>query len=482
MRLHRLRLTCLLLFALLGVRLFSLSILHGKPLAEQAMAQRTKKVVVQNTRGIIYDRGMRKLTDTQTQATQVAGVPPLYISKRYHNGLLSHVIGYLTADSGGFGVEKAFDELLKDNQPATLSIVKDAKNQPIHEVGYGLTQHPVYEGIKLSIDYYIQALTERAMDEEQINGAAIVVDAESGDILAMASRPNFSQDNIADYLDSKKGELINRALTAYDLGSVFKILVTSAALENGFSHEMLFDCTGSTMIDGMEFVCGRKEGHGHLTLQEGFALSCNSVYYQVGQALGIGPIAEYARAFGFGEQVLGINGMAESKGNVPHNPHAPPREIANLSIGQGSIQATPIQVADMVCTIVNDGKRKQLTLIKSLISQSGQGRDVEPVTLDQVISTDTARIVKNLMLQTVSYGTGTGANITEWGAGGKTGSAQTGWEVDGKTMTHGWFAGFFPAQNPKYVCVVLAENGHSGAESAIPVFRKIGEEIRQLGR
>ncbi|MDR0406324.1 MAG: peptidoglycan glycosyltransferase, partial [Clostridiales bacterium] len=231
-----------------------------------------------------------------------------------------------------------------------------------------------------------------------------------------------------------------------------------------------------------EFACNNKTGHGQITLEEGLAHSCNVVFYTVGQRLGIEKISRRAKEFGFGERVLKIDALNESPGHMPSDKNSSPRDVANISIGQGTVAATPLQIADLFCTIANDGIRRQLTLVKGIVGENGVARDMDPATVGRVISKDTAKTLRNMLVSAVRYGTGTGADIDGWGAGGKTGSAETGWELDGETMTHGWFAGFFPADSPQYVCVVLAENGKSGGKAAAPVFKEIGEGMKALNR
>jgi len=515
---------CLLLF--LSFRLGYIAIIEGERLSKEATSQRTQKIPFKSVRGIIYDRNMLAITEGQNRLRvavipeecerielvssllgepinqkgiqifnlnnvneehagllNMPGVMVFSVSERYNNmGLLSHIIGY-TSDNGGFGIERAFEKQLIASGTDTISTINNANSKAISGLGYKKTDSKTYKGVKLSIDYHIQKITEKAMDNASLRGAAVVVDVQSGDIVAMASRPNFKQDDLANYLNSTDGELINRAISPYDVGSVFKVLMSAAALEEGvFTDASPFTCNGKFDVFGREFVCNKLIGHGDISLAEGLAFSCNVVFYQVGLKLGIKRISDYAKYFGFGEKVLNIDWMGEASGNIPSNLDATPQDIANISIGQGTVLVTPLQVADMLCTVANDGVRKQLTLVKSIVDDSGIAKDTKPVIIGRVISTDTAKTLKDILIGAVNFGTGTNAKIDLWGAGGKTGSAETGWEKDGETMTHGWFAGFFPADRPKYVCVVLSENGKQGGTSAAPVFKEIGEKIKDISR
>ena len=143
--------------------------------------------------------------------------------------------------------------------------------------------------------------------------------------------------------------------------------------------------------------------------------------------------------------------------------------------------ATPLQIADVLCTICNGGVRNQLTLIKGMVDKKGSCTEILGADLGCVISETTARRLTDMMNMAVKCGTGMSAQLDGCAAGGKTGSAETGWLKDGAVMQQGWFAGYFPAQNPRFLCVVLAENGISGSDSACPVFKKIGNEMIKSG-
>ncbi len=525
-RVLKLRFVMLAALSLLVVRVAYLSVYQGERLARQAVVQRTESISVKAARGVIYDRNMLKITEgqsrlyaavvpsecediteisrltgqtfdtdevkifpltavTENQASLVGmrGVSLFNVSERYNgSGILSHVIGY-TSDNGGFGIERVFDRALKSGQDDSISMIKNANQTIMSGLGYAKTAERSRRGVKLTIDYHIQEVVEKAMDEGVTDGAAVVVEVKSGEIVAMASRPGFKQPELAKYLGSDRGELINRAICAYDVGSVFKLVLTVSALEEGiFRPQSQFFCGGKLDVSGREFVCNDLDGHGTLTLSQGLAQSCNVVFYRVGQAVGMASIEKYAKALGFGKQVLSILDYGEADGFIPPAKGMSPQELANVSIGQGNISVTPVQVADMLCTIANGGVRKQLRLVKGIVDDNGQSQDTEPVMLGRVFSEKTASEVQKMLCEVVAHGTGSRARIEEWGSAGKTGSAETGWERDGELMTHGWFAGYFPAEAPQYVCVVLVENGKSGGRSAAPVFAEIGEGIKALGQ
>lgn len=441
-----------------------------------AVAQRTEKIKFTSPRGIIYDRNMIKLADSEMKVVINDG-KPYYVDKRT-NGMLNHVIGYISGDGSGCGIEGAFDYVLSSGETSSVSYLKDINNNKKSE-GYSLEVEKNYGGVCLTIDYHIQKITEEAMDKFKINGGAVVVDVDSGEIVAMASRPDFDRHNLAEYLDGEDGELVNKCIAKYNPGSVFKTIVAAAALENSVGEETVYECKGRVEIDGREYVCHKKEGHGLVTVDEAFALSCNCAFYQMGLKLGMDRIYSCATSFGIGREVLNINGIAEARGYVPRVAFSD-GEVANASIGQGDVMATPLQIADIMCTVCNGGVRKQLTLIKGLADSNGICNQVGAADIGAVVSRGTARRLMDMMVLAVESGTGNTAQIGGFGAGGKTGSAETGWQKNGELMQQGWFAGFFPAGNPRYVCVVIAENGKSGSDSACPVFREIGERVCEL--
>ncbi len=462
---------------LLVARIFYISVIQNEQLTKSVVAQRTSKVSFKSPRGIIYDRNMIKITDAQMRLVVKDG-NPYYIGDRTSN-ILSHVIGYISGDGKGSGIEGAFNYVLASDDNSSISYLKDINNNKVSQ-GYAINMDNSYKGVSLTIDYHIQKIVEEAMDSLLIKGAAIVTDCKSGEILAMASRPDYDVNNLADYLDGTDGELLNKGILQYNPGSVFKIIVATAFLENCYNDEMEYVCTGKTEIDGIEFVCHKEDGHGIQSIEQAFANSCNCAFYNIGKIVGIEEIHKYSYDFGIGSEVLKINGIYEYSGYVPQRAYSL-ADLANISIGQGDVMVTPLQIADILCTICNGGIRNQLSLVRGIVDDDGICSETKSGVVGRVISETTSRRLINMMNTAVSGGTGINAQVEYYGAGGKTGSAETGWKKDGKLMQQGWFAGYFPAKNPKYACVVIAENGNSGSDSACPVFRLIAESMCNWG-
>jgi len=476
----RIKITAVCFFTLImfvAGRVFYVGVVKQDEYIKSVMSQRVESVTFLSPRGIIYDRNMIKLTDAKMKLVVKDG-KPYYVGTRTSD-MFSHIIGYISPDGKGSGIEGAFDYVLSSDKTSRISYIKDINNKKISR-GYSIDVNKSYKGVCLTVDYHIQEIVEKAMDFYGVNGAVVVVDCKSGEVLAMASRPNYNAANLEKFLDGAEGELVNKAISAYNPGSVFKITVAAAFLENHYNDEIYFECSGKTVIDGVEFVCHKKEGHGLQTLEQAFANSCNCAFYELGNTVGIDDIYNYSSELGLGREVLCINGIAESVGIIPSTAHSR-AEIANVAIGQGDVMATPLQIADVLCTICNGGVRKQLALIRGMVDEKGKCTEFTGTDLGRVISETTARRMMDMMNATVEYGTGMSAQLEESRAGGKTGSAETGWLKNGKMMQQGWFAGYFPAQNSQYVCVVMVENGISGSDSACPVFKKIGDEMVKSG-
>ncbi|MFA7412659.1 MAG: penicillin-binding transpeptidase domain-containing protein, partial [Tissierellaceae bacterium] len=309
-------------------------------------------------------------------------------------------------------------------------------------------------------------------------GAVIVTDIESGEILALASRPNFNQKNITAYLDKDDMALYNKAVqVSYPPGSIFKIVVLLAALEEdmGFLENSYF-CKGYEVINNTTIKCSGN--HGQISLRDGFAKSCNSVFIQIGKELGAKKIIDMAKRLGLGEKV-NIGLAEEIEGILPEGEELLGPAIGNISIGQGKIEATPLQISNILLTIANDGVQKDMTLVKGITSKEGQILKAYNREEDKrVISKDLSQVAKELLEEVLSSGTARSLDLEDiGGAAGKTGSAEA--SLKGQFTIHGWFAGYYPKDEPRYGITILVEEASSGSKSAAPIFEKICKEINK---
>ncbi|WP_324823367.1 penicillin-binding protein 2 [Sinanaerobacter sp. ZZT-01] len=385
-----------------------------------------------------------------------------------------HLIGYLNgADGNGVcGLEKDYDDYLSQQEKSIYS-VGDGSGYIIPGQGiHGTTGKEV--GLLTTIDLPVQKKAESVLRKSGLDGTIIITDVRNGAVLAAASSPTFDPNKVEEYLRSKGKELMNHATQGqYPPGSVFKMVVAAAALENGISPDTVFTCIGHEDLGGISIKCasGGETGHGEISFEDAFAKSCNATFIQIGKQLGGQTILDMARLFGFNEKTL-TGYSSEKAGNLPSLQDAQGAGIGNLSIGQGTLLVTPMQVAKMTQIIANDGACTGLQLVRGIVTNGKQ--ELFPKTeIQQCISRETAEILQRFMIDTAKYGTAN--NLGDLSAGGKTGSAEA--ADNGERVVHGWFTGFIPAQHPLYTITVFVEQGGSGRASAVPIFKEIAENL-----
>lgn len=421
----------------------------------------------------------------------IRGVSVLFSLKRYKDAVAAHVLGYLNkADGvGETGIEKFYEEILRYDTKRSVAIVTDAKNNPVHGLGLRkFTKNSIKKmlNVKLTLDYHIQKIISDIMEKYAVKGAVVIEEVISGNIIAMVSKPDFDPDNVDKFLESSNNELFNRAVASYSPGSVFKIIDTAQIFESDI-YSGYYYCDGVLKLGNIDFKCYsyRNGGHGWLNLAEAFALSCNTYFIDMGIKIGCRNIIDMAAKFGFGKSTGIIEqGIDESFGNIPDKSrYLTDGDTANISIGQGEILVTPLQVADMVATIANGGIKNKINIVDSIVDNNGNKvRNLKYSEGKRIISRDTSEKLKYLMEHVVNYGTGKKAAIDEYGgAGGKTGSAETGQYINREKVIHAWFAGYFPGENPEYSMTVFVENGKSGGDVAAPIFAEIAEIIMKKG-
>jgi penicillin-binding protein 2 len=342
-------------------------------------------------------------------------------------------------------------------------------------------------GLTLTIDASLQAAMEKAFEGRA--GSAVALDPRTGEILAMASTPAYDPNEFTTGIDASLWAslatdpltpLMNRVIQGtYSPGSTFKIIASTAALEEGvITPETTFYCPGYLAVYNTVFHC--THSHGVMDLRRAIANSCNVYFYQVGIRLEISRLAKWAKLMGLGAPT-GIDLPHEGSGLMP-SPEWKMRlfktpwyagETVSVAIGQGQVGATPLQMARVAAVIANGGLLVHPHLVKSPV-----GGVEAPTPLG--IHPETIAAVKEGMRAVVAEGTGWRARLSTVEVCGKTGSAQ----VVAKSrlaqspnavemLPHGWFLAFAPADNPTIVLAVLVEHGRSGGESAAPVARQI---------
>jgi len=541
-RISFLNLMITLCFVALAARLLYIAHIDGPHFAAAAVNQRRQDMETRNVRARIYDRNMLPLTEAETglsiaisteileqsphftaellrnldiaqeeltdkvpsagirmlplntidsnliSAAERAGTRIISTQRRYSDaGIANHVIGYSPQndDAAGFGLERAFNDILSGGRER-IGIIRDHTYGGFPIANLGQSQNLVAEpgGLRLTLDFHMQQAVESVMDDMIERGAVIVTDVQTGDILAMASRGNFSQNNLAEHLQSADGELLNRAITAFDAGSIFKILTAAAAIEhNLINDDTHFFCSGYIEIEGLRFNCNNRYGHGRINFEQAFAYSCNIPFYRLGIALGFDVINEYSQKFGLDATVLNYENFGEQAGLLSSGQHISNSLLANMSIGQGDTLLTPLQVANMINIVANDGVAISLNLVDAFVDRFGNVQKNFRMNDEQrVIRDSTARQLQQFMASTVTFGTGTRARPENFTAAGKTSSAETGWMENGELKIHAWFAGYTPAENPRFAITVFVQNGRRGATAAAPVFKEVSDRLFAIGR
>ncbi|HOA97992.1 MAG TPA: penicillin-binding transpeptidase domain-containing protein [Acetivibrio saccincola] len=428
------------------------------------------------------------MTDNNTKTIlikeRLPGISFINSLKRHDNsGIAKHVTGYLNkADGiGQTGIEKSYDQVLNLNSKSSIGMVTYPSDNFLAGLGYRFLNPVNYKKlhVKLTLNYHIQKIAENALDKRNLKGAVVIQNVLNGDVVAMVSKPDFDPDKIDEYLDSPDKELFNRAVASYNLGSIFKTIVLASAYLDNKTPPSNFYCPGYLMLGDKEFKCSSyaSGGHGFVDVKKAFASSCNSYFIELGINTGIENILETAKKFFTG---INVQGIEESKGHLPQpSKYYTHGDIANISIGQGDILATPLQVSNIIATIANGGIKNTVNIVDCIVDSDGNiVKKIKKEEGERILPKEICDNIKSYMEEVTISGTGTKANLDAYGgAGGKTGSAETGQVIDGERVVHAWFAGYFPKANPKYSIVVFIEDGKSGGDVAAPVFKEIAKEI-----
>lgn len=437
--------------------------------------------------GELIDIGRPFLAESIFPKSSIAFTEILTVPQRYGNSPLApHVLGYLDDSGNGVtGIEKAFNEKLNAHSAASkISYQIDGLRRPLPGVAPKIDYAPILsEGVVLTIDSRMQKICEEVGSQYLKKGAIVMMEPTTGKLKAVASFPSYNADSLETAMtDTSNAPLINRAFCAYNVGSSFKIVTAAAALEQGISPETTFFCAGSVNVFGQRFGCHDKSGHGELNLKRAMEVSCNPYFINLGLMLDKTQFRNMALDMSFSKPSNFANGYSSQKGYLPTIEELfNPADIANFSFGQGLLMATPVQVAQMLSSVLNMGGTPSASLIEGYTT-SGKIIDEREEISPYVKSFDkkTAMLIKEYLIGGVMDIPGQNAKPINITAGGKTGTAQTGqYNKEGEEILQGWFAGFFPAENPQYVMVVLSEDSRSGNQDASPVFKEIADRLNE---
>lgn len=422
-----------------------------------------------------------------------ANLDGIYLSentKRYYpyGDFLTQVLGYTTIDNiGQSGIELYYNKYLSgiDGYSYVQANIKGG------ELYNSLASYvPSISGnnLHLTIDYNIQKFAESAANEIMINekpksATIIVMDAQTSEILAMTSKPSFNLNEIPrDNISALNSMTKNLSLVdVYEPGSTFKVLTTAMALEEGkvTPNDHFYD-PGYRIVDGQKIKCWRLHGHGSQTMTDGLCNSCNSVFVDLALRLGEDKMYSYFEKFGFGN-TLNIDFPGESGGIIMQKEVAKKVDLARMGFGQ-AIATTPIQLVNAICCVLNGGKLMQPYFVdKITTSENTLIKQNSPLSVRQVVSEETSDTIKMMFEEVIKKANGFNSFIPGYRVGGKTGTSQKyeNGKINGKYVAS--FVGGFPADNPKYVCLVVVDEPSSGAYYgsivATPYAKKIFENI-----
>jgi len=409
--------------------------------------------------------------DNQIAARSVDTSAEYRYQREYPMGsLFSDVIGYDSWRYGRTGLEARYNkELLGSSSKLT---VQSLSNRLLGASKKG-------NSILMTLDSRVQRCAAEALDGRK--GAVVAMDSKTEAVLAMVTSPTYDpnaaiplpgRDNQAqwDAINADPNRpLFNRATSGlYPPGSSFKVVTAAAALDQGIvTPDTPFDCAGKLPVSGYSIYDFNKKSHGRLDFAQALILSCNITFAQVGMNLGAPALVKYAEMFGFNKPMpLDLPTVASQ---VQEAGEMDPVALASASFGQGQDLATPVEMAVVASTIANEGVMMRPYMVQEIRDYNNRIIDrVEPGQIRQVVDSQTAITLTDIMVNVVEKGTGTSARIDGVEVAGKTGTAEV---ENGKP--HAWFICFAPARDPKVAVAVIVENGGEGGKTAAPIARKV---------
>jgi penicillin-binding protein 2 len=466
---------------------------------------------------LIKDANLEQVSRVEERRSELPGVKVEVTAVRRYPvaSLATHAIGYVAeiSDSelkgmaslgyrsgnvvGKTGVEDRYEFMLRGRDGAEYWVC-DAVGRELYpfQDGPSRTARPG-SNLVLSLDAPAQIAAEEALSRYDA-GAIVAIAPQSGEVLVLASSPAPNPNDLVDGISNEEWAtlstspfhpLLNRAIQAtYPPGSVFKLITAAAGLESrSIARNETVTCVGAFKYGIRTFRCWKHEGHGVVDMMKGIVESCDVYFYQLGVRLGVAQLMDWADKSGIGHKI-GIDIAGEARGNLPtpawYDRTYGKRKwsrgvVLNLAIGQGELLATPLQMACVVCGIVNDGHVYAPHVLKRIETYSGRviGTVKESVSYELPFSHSTLSFLRQAMVNVVEAPNGTAklARVPGIQVGGKTGTAQNPHGED-----HAWFVCFAPADDPEIVVAVLVEHGGGGGAIAAPIAREVVKAYLRL--
>lgn len=467
----------MLMFLSLFIAASALQVVNADSLNNDSRNQRAVYDGYKTQRGSI-------LVDNKPIVESIRTYDAYHYLRKYYSAKYASVTGYYSLFQGRNGLENFLDSSLRGDNSA----------QFFEQVNALFSGNPVTgASVELSLDDKLQQIAWDGLGN--MKGSVIAIEPSTGKILAMVSKPSFDpnllsthivSDASANYkklITSKNAPLVNRSVDAlYAPGSVFKLVVATAAFESGeYTPDSVLPNPRTFTLPGTKTVItnsgeGRCGGAQTVSIATALKLSCNIPFAQLGIALGQEKIAEQARKFGFGQSItIPLKTTASS---YPEN--LDDAQLALTAFGQFDVRVSPIQMLLVAAAIANDGVAMKPYLVDQIFTSNlTLLSEASPEELDRSMSTSTAEKLKKMMVQAVSSGVSSNAGISGVKVAGKTGTAENG-DKDPYTL---WFTGFAPADKPQVAVVVVVEDGGGMGQSgrgnslAAPIAKKIMQAV-----
>lgn len=410
-------------------------------------------------RGGIFDRNGEILAQTQITDDKKTRVYP-------KGEVLEPLLGYATLQHGSAGMEAAFGDWLLG--------IKDATAEQEIKKLFQLPRKG--NDVVLTLDYRLQKVAYEGLKDK--SGTAVALNPKTGEVLALVSQPGFDPNA----LDQNWGELskkpgspfLNRAFALYPPGSTMKVITSAAILRSGVNTGDLYNCTGSTVINGQVIPEQNDKAHGWVNYDTALADSCNTYFANFGVQSGDQQFLKAVKDFGFGQ-------------TIPFELSVPPSQITNQSpvpkqlntnllaassFGQGEVLVSPFHMALVTAGIANHGVMMTPHIVGQVMDdQQNVLYKTNPQPWLTALSTEEADKIKSAMITAVNEGTASPGGIAGIQVAAKTGSAEPG----GNNKTHGWYIAFAPADNPQIAVAVMVEYGGTGGGAAAPIARAMIE-------
>lgn len=494
-----------------------------------SQSKSSKSLIVSTSRGMIYDTNMKKIVNSNTETVTVClptqdalnavksyvnedelkdiqsnikngKISILTLPKRFYDNQVRsvavinrysdsqpcvHLIGHLDENNkGAMGLEKAYESYLSKHTGALKAVwSSDAIGNILLGEGIDFESDNYLSpaGIQLTIDLDIQQIAENALVRNNIEkGSAVVLNSDTNEILAVVSLPTFNPNDISSDMTNEDSPFINRAITPYSVGSVFKPFVAACGIENNI--QFTYNCTGSITVNGTTFKCSNDTSHGNVDMKTATEKSCNTYFIALGQETGAEKIINLCNDFGLGKSLELADNFYLKTGNLPSvDEITSPQALANLSFGQGELLASPVHMAVAYSCFANGGYYRPPTLMKAIIDENGKAiQKVTPSKSYRILNKSTVDKIDKILKSVVDNGNGSQAYSENVENHGKTATAQSGWYENGREITHTWFCGYFKADGTTYTVVIFKDDGKSGAVDCAPVFKDISEQISDI--